>query len=179
MSRYYGVKLKKDTEFIVVQHTFKGFEGEILGVKYRQGYAVVVKDSKTHKDLNKIRPRPIKAEFKITHLDNVSCVINPRQIQYIWGKAVYDYYKAVKFKTENPTDIRVQLEKLPTCSAKTATGSDCKNKVIEGSDYCKAHIQFDERIKADCEKLGIMPVKEKKKIINKLIEEKIKPQESE
>jgi hypothetical protein len=178
MSIYYGVKIKKDTEFIVVQHTLRGFEGEIMGLKYRQGYAVVIKNSKTHRDLSKIKPKPNKKEFDITHLENLACVINPRQIQYIWGKAVYDYYKRVKFKTENPTDIRVQLEDMPKCVAKTKSGSDCMNKAITHSQYCKAHIQLDPRIKEDCEKLGIMPVKEKKFIINKLIEEKIKPQES-
>ena len=179
MSRYYGIKINKNAEFIVIQHAIRGFEGELLGVKYRQGYAVVVKGSKTHKDLNKIKPRPVKAEFNITHLDNLECVINPRQIQYIWGKAVYDYYKKVKFKTDNPTDIRVQLENSPTCKASKKDGSACMNKAIKHSEFCKSHIQFDPRIKDDCEKLGIMPVKEKKIIINKLIEQKIIPKEDQ
>ena len=179
MSRYYGVKLKDDTQFIVIQHSLRGFEGEIHGIKYRQGYGVVVKNSKVYRDLKKIKPTPINKEFEITHLENLKCVINSRQIQYIWGKAVYEYYKRVKFKTDNPHDIRVTTKELPECIGQTKAGAKCKSKAIKGSEYCKKHIQHDPRIKDDCEKLGIMPVKAKKVIINKLIEEKIKSQVSE
>ena len=178
MSRYYGVKLKDNTEFVVVKHSLRGFEGELNGIKYREGYAVVVKNSKSYRDLKKFKPTPVQSEFDILKLEDLKCVINTRQIQYIWGRAVYDFYLSRKFKADNPTDIRVQLEKRESCKAKTKSGTDCKNKTLEGSEYCKSHIQFDPRIKEDCEKMGIMPVKEKKKVINKLIEERIKPQES-
>lgn len=179
MSRYYDVKLKKDHEFIVVKHSLPGYEGEIHGVKYRQGYAVVIKNSRVYRDLKKIRPFAIKEEHDICKLADIKCVINERQIQYIWGKAVYDYYKQVKFKTDNPSDIRTIMENKESCAALTAKGTPCQNKVVDGSTYCIKHIQLDERIKEDCEKMGKMPVKEKKILLRKLIEEKIKSQVSE
>lgn len=170
--RYYGKNLR-NLEFIVVKHKLKGLETELLGIRYREGYAVVAKNTKVYQELKKIR-NAIDAEFPITHLSKLGCVINDKQIQYIWGKAVYDYYLKEKFKVETTDEVTQRLIDAPECEHIKEDGNKCLSKAIKGSKYCIHHFRFDERVKEDFEKMPKMPKKEKKALIQKLIQEKIR-----
>jgi hypothetical protein len=170
--RYYGKNIRH-LEFVVVKHKLKGLETEILGVKYREGYAVVAKDTKTYQQLKKIR-NAIDAEYPITHLENLSCVINDKQVRYIWGQAVFDYYIKKKHEVENMTDLQKGFSEAPECTHIKEDETKCLAKAMKNADYCIHHIKFDERVREDFESLPMMPKAEKKKLIKKIIKEKIK-----
>jgi hypothetical protein len=170
--RYYGKNLR-NLEFVVIKHKLKGLETELLGIRYREGYAVIAKNTKVYHELKKIR-NAIDAEFPITHLGKLACVINDKQIQYIWGKAVYDYYLKKKFEVQNTPEIVKKLAEAPECEHIKEDGQKCLSKAIKGASLCIHHIRFDERVKDDFEKMPVMPKKEKKALIQKLIKEKIR-----
>lgn len=177
--RYYASKRITKQEFIVVKHSLPHFENTVIGVRYREGYAVVAKESPEHKNLKKMRPKAVVKELPITFLENLKSVINDKQVEYIWGKIVYQYYLKKKSQQESGIEkVQEGLNKLPTCAGETQDGTPCKNKIIKGSEYCRKHIYLDPRLKEDFEKMPMLPKKEKKIRIGKLIDKKIKNAES-
>lgn len=170
--RYYGKHIR-NLEFIVVKHKLKGLETELLGVRYRDGYAVVAKNTKVYHELKKIR-NAVDAELPITHLSKLSCVINDKQVQYIWGRAVYEYYIKIKHQVDSVPEAAERLKQAPECEHIKEDGQKCLSKAIKGSNLCIHHIKFDERLKEDFENMPMMPKKAKKALIQKLINEKIR-----
>jgi hypothetical protein len=160
--RYYLVKNSISRNYIVVQHGYRGISTEILGVRYVDGYGVVAKDSKEYKQLKQVR-MAIVAEFPITYLRNVRSVINLKQIETIWGKDVYRYFKAQEEQEAEQVEvedllkdpempIEKQIEILEDnkdltlkCKAITKKGNECSNLALVGSEYCQFHIHKDER----------------------------------
>jgi hypothetical protein len=116
----------------------------------------------------------IAEEYPLNHLSKLSFIINEKQIEYIWGKSVHaSYLKSLRQK-EKPNSIEFVKESLPDCIHTKEDGMACKNKSLKASPYCRSHVVYDERIAEDIKALGIMPKKQKKAAINKLIKDKIK-----
>lgn len=170
MSRYY-TKSNTDREFIVVKHKLTKIETTVMGVRYREGYAVVEKDSKVYKSLKTMK-MAIDKEFPITYLDTLGCVVNDRQIQYIWGKEIYNYFLSQKLNSEStqPEALREAQAKLPFCEHIKDDGVQCKSKALKVSDYCRSHLQSDERLVEDFAAMPkYMEKADRKKYIDKLI----------
>jgi len=170
MSRYY-TKSQQNREFIVVKHKLPKIETTVMGVRYREGYAVVEKNSKTYKAL-KIMKMAVTKEFPITFLDTLGCVVNSRQIQYIWGKEIYHFFLSQKLRTESrePKELKEANDKLPFCEFTKGDGNKCKIKALKVSEYCRAHLKEDERLAEDFQSMPkYMEKADRKKYIDKLI----------
>jgi len=171
MSRYYA-KSDQAREFIVVKHKLPKIETTVMGVRYREGYAVVEKNSKVYKSLKTMK-MAITKEFPITYLDTLGCVVNSRQIQYIWGKEIYNYFLTQKLNTESkePQALKEAREKIPYCEFTKPDGNQCKSKSLKVSDYCKAHLKADERLAEDFANMPkYMEKADRKKYIDNLVQ---------
>jgi len=167
----YYTNTNKQREFIVVKHKLPKIETVVMGIRYREGYAVVEKNSKTYKSLKTIKMAIIQ-ELPITYLETLGCVVNDKQIQYIWGKEVYNYFLSKKLNTKSnePQVLKEANDKLPFCEHTKEDDTKCRNKALKVSDYCRAHILNDERLAEDFAKMPrIMAKPDRKKYIDKLI----------
>jgi hypothetical protein len=173
--RYYNSK-NVEREYVVVKHQLRGIDTEVLGVRYREGYGVVAKNSKEYYNLKKIK-LCIVAEYPITALGSLKCVTAPAQIKTIWGANVFNAYKkalAEQAKKEEETqevkDYIEPLEKIQ-CEKETAAGTQCKNDAIEHSCFCRVHIHFDKRIAAKLIEAGDIDKTLRKKLIEQWVTE--------
>lgn len=175
--RYYNSK-SVEREYIVVKHQLKGIDTEILGVRYRQGYGVVAKDSKEYYNLKQIR-LGVVAEYPLTFLKTLQCVTNPAQVRTIWGNHVYvAYVKALAAESQKKEELKEEYiepvnEPLVKyrCEQLTASGSQCKNDSIDNSCFCKTHIHFDKRIAAKLIEAGDIDKSLRKRLIDQWITE--------
>lgn len=163
--RYYCSK--RQLEFIVVKHRLKGINTELVGVRYRDGYGVVALGSKEYNQLKKI-PLAVEAEYPITYLINLKCIPNAKEIERVWGKPVYIYYKAVRDRQNNKPE-ELQIDTNPICTYIKSDGSKCKAQSLGYTEYCRHHAVNDNRIKAEYEALPMMPKKEKAEAVSALI----------
>lgn len=173
--RYYNSK-NVERDYVVVKHQLRGIDTEVLGIRYREGYGVVAKNSKEYYNLKQMRLCVI-AEYPLTFLKTLKCITNDKQVKTIWGNAVYAAYikeimKVIEAskKTEDEAIIIEEIEKQQ-CESMTASGSQCKNDSIEGSIFCKKHIHFDKRIAAKLIEAGDIDKTLRKKLLDQWVEE--------
>lgn len=168
MSLYYGIK-NSNREYIVVKHQISGINTEILGIRYRDGFGVVAKDSKEYKRLKQVR-MAITDEYPITFLPKIKSVINKPQIKAIWGSDVYRCFLQHQEKQNNkPEELLVKVE-TPFCKHEKQDGTKCKNQSLEGFSHCRVHIESDEKLQPFIKDMKLMPKKEKKKFLSEAID---------
>lgn len=172
--RYYNSK-NIEREYVVVKHNLRGINTEILGVRYRDGYGVVAKDSKEYYNLKRIS-LAVTDEYPLIFLKTLKCVTTPSQIKTIWGQHVYAAYinqiKEVMAKAaESDSDEPIMIEEIQSsqCEQLTAAGAQCKNDAISKSCFCKKHIAFDTRIAAKIIEAGDIDKDLRKKLIDQWI----------
>lgn len=176
--RYYNSK-NIEREYIVVKHQLRGVDIEILGVRYREGYAVVAKDSKEYTRLCQIK-LAVTAEYPLIKLRTLKCITNNAQVKTIWGQHIYKaYLKAIKANRDDllelskTTKAPIEVLELNTaqCSQATKAGDQCKNNSIDGSHFCKKHIHFDARIAAKIIEIGDIDKTLRSKMVDQWIKE--------
>ena len=89
MSIWTTKKLDRDRKYIVLRHPLRGINNMINGVKFRNSYAVVEKDSKVYHHLKKIPVLKSSKEFPLTHLRSLNFVTRTSDIKMIYGQDVY------------------------------------------------------------------------------------------
>lgn len=95
MSIWTTRRLDRDREYIVLRHPLKGINNIVNGVKFRDGYAVVAKDSKSHHYLKKIPVLRKALELPLTHLKKLKFITRISDIKMVYGEDVYlKYLKA-------------------------------------------------------------------------------------
>lgn len=173
MNRYYSKRKEAASEFILVKHSIRGFEGSILGVRYRDGYGVVLKNSKEYYQIQTMRPKPISDEFPLDYIQNLAFIVNEKQVKYIWGDHIYKKYKSLK---DNPKKVQLEknVSKAVDCSYEKLNGDKCKGKAMGGADYCFTHMKKQPEIKEVLEALPKMPKETKNKKIKEIIDEYIR-----
>lgn len=174
----------RDREYIVIKHTLRGVNYIINGVRFRDSYAVVEKDSKTHKMLKQIPVLRAAQEYPLTFLRKLKFITRPLDIKNIYGADVYTQYareldlEISKEKEEEKVTQEIQhVQELNLCSFRTvlSKGKDlCKEQALEvsPSGYCSKHILLDPLL----ESVGIeipkfIPKKEKAIFREKVIKE--------
>jgi hypothetical protein len=172
--RYYNSK-NVPREYVVVKHQLRGIDTEILGIRYREGYGVVAKNSKEYYNLKKIK-LAVAEEYPLTILKTLKCITNDAQVKTIWGNAVYASYKkaiTAAIRQAEKTQEPVLIEEITNvrCEGTTAAGQQCKNDSVEGSVFCKKHIHFDRRIAAKLIEAGDIDKTLRKKLIDQWIAE--------
>jgi hypothetical protein len=167
--RYYNSK-NVERQYVVVKHQLPGIDTTLLGVRYREGYGVVAKNSKEYDNLKRIK-MAVVAEFPLTFLKTLKCIISDAQVKAIWGSAIYAAYrkeitKALKQIEETNESVIIEEIVKHKCEGTTAAGSQCKNDAVDGSIFCKKHIHFDTRIAAKLIEAGNIDKSLRKKLID-------------
>lgn len=92
MSVWSTKSLGRDRDYIVLQHTLKGVNYVINGVKFRDSYAVVERDSKTYYMLKRVPVLRGAKEFPITYLSSLRFITRQSDIKTIYGQDVYSVF---------------------------------------------------------------------------------------
>lgn len=174
MSIYYQNKGIPDKNFIVVKHSLPKYEGDVYGVTFRGGFGVVLENSKAHRNLKQIRPKAAVREYPLLELEKLPFVINERQIEYIWGRAVYNQFRKKKHVNPKVEAMQKAKEEAPKCVHVKGDGEKCKIPSMKDSEYCRKHIMYDPRIKDEYNSLPLIPRKQKKAKLKSLIKKYIK-----
>jgi len=107
MSVWLTRSLERPRNYIVLQHTLKGVNHTVNGIKFRDGYAVVEKDSKVYLNLKKIPVLRASKEYPLTHLKKLPFITRTSDIRTVYGQDVY-----VKFLEEAELEAaRLEQEK--------------------------------------------------------------------
>lgn len=184
--RYYNSK-NVEREYVVVKHQLR-IDTELLGVRYREGYGVVAKNSKEYYNLKQIK-MAVTVEYPLTKLKTLKCITNPAQVKTIWGVHIYKAYMIqMQEAREALAEKAKEQEELTTvspasdyisivpfiklkCKQTTKSGDICKNDAIEVSCFCKKHIHFDKRIADKLIEAGDMEKPARAVLIDKWISE--------
>lgn len=141
--------------YVVLKHTLKGVNYIINGVKFREGFAVVEKGSKTYHALKSIPVLRAAQEYPLIMLRQLKFITRPVDVKTVYGADVYVHYlkelepQVEKEKVEIIVEQETKhIEEHKLCSYRTiaSDGKDlCKQKALEysPSGYCMNHI-FDE-----------------------------------
>lgn len=103
--------LEKERHYIVFQHTLKGVNHEVQGVKFRNGYAVVEKDSKTYFALKKIPVLKSAREYPLVHLRKLNFITRAQDIRQVYGQDVYVKFLSEEKKMREAEELVQKLQK--------------------------------------------------------------------
>ena len=92
MSFWSTRSLESDKNYVVMQHTLKGVNYVINGVKFRDSYAVVEKNSKTYYLLKKVPVLRAAKEYPLTHLTKLPFITRSMDVKAVFGQDVYRRY---------------------------------------------------------------------------------------
>lgn len=76
-------------DYIVLQHTLKGVNHTINGIKFRESYAVVEKNSKVYFNLKKVPVLRASKEYPLLHLKKLPFITRTADIRTVYGQDVY------------------------------------------------------------------------------------------
>lgn len=146
--------------FIVIQHKLKGFNQFINGVRFREGYAVVEKDSKIYSSLKKLPLIKNAREFPLSFLMKLPFITRTMDIKLIYGAEVYNHFvneyavKVEEDKVQQKVEQEISHVDSKKCAFRTVTTEElCKFDAHElsPSGYCHKHILDEPKL----EELGI------------------------
>jgi len=102
----------RDRNYVVIKHGLRGINSQIHNVKFREGYAVVDKNSKTYFQLKKFPNLRNAKEFPLTYLRSLPFITRSRDIEMVYGKDVFlSYLEAVsKDKTDKEAKDKLDRE---------------------------------------------------------------------
>jgi hypothetical protein len=155
MSVWTTVSSGRDRDFVVLKHTLRGVNYTINGIKFRNSYAVVEKNSKTYKDLKRIPVLKASEEYPLTFLRKLSFITKPNDVKIVYGVEVYTHYmkelekELHKEKEEKKVQEEIKhIVEQKLCSYNTVRNDLCKEKALEHSPsgYCLRHILEEPKL---------------------------------
>lgn len=168
--------LERDRDYIVMRHPMRGINTVINGVKFRDSYAVVEKDSKTYYHLKRMPQLRAAKEFPLIFLDKLPFIVTPLEVKIVYGADVYKKYMEAREKKIEKIQEKLQeqleedhIDKLNKCSYRTkVTGELCKNKALveSPSSYCMKHLIEDPKLNLEMPKY--MSRKDKKELTRRV-----------
>jgi hypothetical protein len=181
MSVWTTISSGRDREYVVLKHTLRGVNHTINGIKFRNSYAVVEKDSKTYRDLKRIPVLKASEEFPLTFLRKLSFITRPLDVKIVYGADVFAQYlkNLEKELSKEAEEKKIEQEikhivEHKLCSYKTVKNDLCKDKALEHSPsgYCLRHILEEPRLlEFGIEVPKFIPKKEKWAMKEKVSEE--------
>jgi len=176
----------RDRHFIVLQHKIKGVNYVVNGVKFRESYAVVEKDSKMYRTLMQVPVLKGAREFPLIFLRQLPFITRTLDVKNVFGQEVYIQYlkeldvfiEEQKVKKEVEVELSQQEQEVKhvehKCSHRLDSGKLCSHEAVKHSPsgYCNTHFLEDPKFAS----MGIqiprfMTKKEKQKLKEKLIEQ--------
>jgi hypothetical protein len=92
MSVWTTKTLNKNANYIVIRHSLRGVNGNVYGIKFRDSYGVVEKDSKLYAKLKKMPMFKGNCEFPLLFLAKLPFITRPLDIKQVYGQEVYTKY---------------------------------------------------------------------------------------
>lgn len=141
--------------YVVIQHRLKGVNQHINGVRFRDGYAVVEKDSKTYNILKKLPLIKDAKEFPLSFLRQLPFITRTLDIKLIYGAEVYNHFvnefavKVEEDKVQQKVEQEVTHVESNKCAFRTVTTEElCKFDAHESSPskYCHKHILDEPKL---------------------------------
>ena len=144
----------RDRDYILLQHPLRGVNYIIKGVKFRESYAVVEKDSKTYNELLKMPLLKTCKEHDISFLSKLRFITRTTDIKTVYGEDVYRCYvnKLEVMQTaeliEQKKIEEIQHLEGDLCKFRTPSEELCRNYAIKGSpsEYCIKHVLDDPKL---------------------------------
>lgn len=112
MSVWTTKAFEKARSYIVLQHTLRGVNYVVNGIRFRDSYAVVEKDSKSYFGLKRIPVLRASKEFPLTHLDKLPFITRHQDIKMVYGQDVYVSFLREYEKENAEAKAIVELQKL-------------------------------------------------------------------
>ena len=128
---------KTDKNYIVVKHPLRFFGNSfIAGLKFCNGYTVVEKDSKPHRDLKKNPMFKKSQEFGLSFLQKAG--FRTRDIELIFGKDIYYHYlEAIgldSFLKPLPGREQPKIETMPESQAELVEPAVEQTEEVEATE---------------------------------------------
>lgn len=112
MSVWTTKALDRARNYIVFQHTLRGVNYVVNGVRFRDSYAVVEKNSKTYHNLKKVPVLRSSKEYPLTYLSKLSFITRQSDIRVVYGQDVYVSFLREQEKEQAEQHAIVELQKL-------------------------------------------------------------------
>jgi hypothetical protein len=103
---------EKARNYIVIQHTLRGVNYVVNGIRFRDSYAVVEKNSKTYNNLKRIPVLRAAKEYPLTYLAKLSFITRHQDIKMVYGQDVYVSFLREFEKEHAEQTALVELQKL-------------------------------------------------------------------
>lgn len=159
-------------EYVVLKHRLADINGNVAGVKFRCGYAVVEKNSKVYFTLKQLPLLKGQPEYDLLHLRKLKFITRTADVKMVYGQDVYYHY----LKQLNPVIEQEEIKREETkddehvalyhlCAFTKKTGTKCEHPALDKSPskYCRVHILEDKGLEALGIKLGKRMTKQEKK----------------
>lgn len=147
--------LERDRDYVVIKHTLKDMNGNVAGVKFRGGYAVVEVGSKAYTQLKKLPLIKNNEDLPLVFLRKLPFITRTSDVKLVYGQDVYAKYlqvlheeldKEVVEEAEKSDLAHVEVENR--CAFTTPKGVLCSHEAMNGSPskYCKLHLLEDPKL---------------------------------
>jgi hypothetical protein len=138
----------KDRNYILLKHTLPNVSYTVGSVKFRGGYAVVEKDSKTYHMLKKIPVLRSAQEFPLTLLRKLPFITRTSDIQTIFGRDILVKFLEEEKKLNAVVAVEKHLSEDIKCKNTTKAGELCEFPASEvsPSGFCHKHILQDPEL---------------------------------
>jgi len=151
---YWNARKQEDEKYVVVRHKLHAFNGHVNGIRFRDGFGVLIKDSKEYNIIKKLPLINSSEEYALEHLLTLKCITRDRDVETIFGKDVFEHYSKIKnhiLKTEMELKKEFDYEehvKKGLCSFIKPNGDSCGLTAYEHSlrKVCKLHILEDKEL---------------------------------
>lgn len=134
--------------YVVIKHPLKGVNNVVNGVTFREGYAVVEKDSKTYHHLRKIPLLHKAQEQPLTHLRKLRFITRTSDVKMVYGQ---DVYMAFLNAEAQEKEAKIQ-EELEAKAAKEAAEQERRKAELEAIKAAAAK-QLVESVEVTTEKV--------------------------
>jgi len=158
MSVWTTKTLDRVRDYIVIRHSLRGVNHKINGVTFRDGYAVVEKNSKTYVNLMKMPVLNNCLELPLISLKDLKFVNRPLDIQNVYGRDVYVTFlkELEKFNKEQKEAQKIEtvkkhIEEGIKCKfVASSSNSLCEKSALDcsPSGFCKYHILEDPQLES-------------------------------
>lgn len=112
MSVWTTKAFEKARDYIVFQHSLKGVNYVINGIRFRDSYAVVEKNSKSYHNLKRVPVLRAAKEYPLTHLAKLPFITRQQDIKMVYGQDVYVTFLREHAKEQEANKALAELQRL-------------------------------------------------------------------
>jgi hypothetical protein len=156
MSVWTTKSLNKNSNYILIKHNLPHVNNNIMGVKFRDSFAVVDKDSKIYNQLKKVPILKNAQELPLDFLKKLPFITRSSDVKLVYGVDVYNaYIKSITKATKEEQKQKIEeaeykhFNESNLCHFRYTEninkGQLCQGEKLEESpsQYCFRHLLQD------------------------------------